>query len=101
MIQENHLQKTSDSLEKFVFFVFYAQEQIAHVTLCSWQKSDKSDMLFFMSESLFRSQKKKQIPHKKRLNRLKNQWTNSQPWLNLLIEMQAVSKLCFQITIRI
>ena len=31
---------------------------------CSWQKSDGSNWLFFMSKSLFRSQKKQRIDWK-------------------------------------
>ena len=90
----NRMQKRSESLNKFAFFVcfwkyfpsFNAQERIAPVALrscalfsratwaiCSWQKSGVSHSLFFTSESLFHSQK--------RANCSKNQWVNSQPWI--------------------
>ena len=90
----NRMQKRSESLNKFAFFVcfwkyfpsFNAQERIAPValrscalfsratwTICSWQKSGVSHSLFFTSESLFHSQK--------RANCSKNRWVNSQPWI--------------------
>ena len=80
------------------FSPFYAQERIAPATLYkraamsnllrllmtkdwlwairsghSWQKSDRSNSLFFMSELLFRSLKTSKL--------LEIRWANSQPWL--------------------
>ena len=80
------------------FPLYYAQERIAPATLYkratmsnllrllmtkdwlwairsghSWQKSDRSNSLFFMSELLFRSLKTSKS--------LEIRWANSQPWL--------------------
>ena len=53
----------------------FKKEQLWAIRSCrSWQKSDGSVSLFFMSKSLFCS-----FAHKKRAIRSKNRWANSQP----------------------
>ena len=89
VIDANCSQKTSDLLEKtYLLYVFdsfsqffpllslFTKEQQWMIHSChSWQKSDRSDSLFFTSESLLCS-----FAHKKWAIRSKNRRANSQPW---------------------
>ena len=62
--------KSKSLLLLFAHWLFFKERQWAIRSGCSWQKSKGSDLLFFMSESFFCSQK--------RGNRSKIRWANSQ-----------------------
>ena len=61
------------------------REQFAQVAQCSWQKSDGSNLLFFTSESLFRSQKTSDSLQKpmSKFPTLQKLWENCKNWVPL------------------